>query len=275
MTLSPIDLTGFTPASPADQPQPLLQWVDVAELLIDRRYQRDVTGPGRRAIQRIANGFDWRKFGAVMCAPAEGGGLALVDGQHRAHAAALCGIARIPAVIVPMTMAQQAAGFAAINRDKITVDHNAVLRAELAAGTPWAVEAARAVSAAGCEIGTFTPGLASRKPGRVFAPTLLRKMIEAGEAEAVTAGLRAIRDSVQGSEIDMWQAGLLRVWLSAIAANQRFLRLPLADILDEIDWEDLRNHARAWTRQNGGSAPALMIERVTAILKDHARQAAA
>lgn len=268
MTLAPIDLTGFNPATLRDQPSPSLQWVPVADLRIDRRYQRDVTGPGRRAIQRIANGFDWRKFGAVMCAPITGGGLALVDGQHRAHAAALCGIETIPAVIVPMTMAEQAAGFAAINRDKIAVDHNAVLRAELAAGTPWAVQAAEAVRAAGCEIGTYSRSSATRKPGMVFAPTLLRRMIEAGEGEAVTAGLRAIRESTQGADVQMWMASVLTPWLTVVASNQRFLRLPLAAIFDEVDWEAERATARAWTRLNGGSPTPVLVNRITAILRE-------
>jgi hypothetical protein len=267
MTTAPIDVTGLRPASPADQPQPLLQWVAVADLVVDRRYQRDVTGAGRRAIQRIADGFDWRKFGAVMCAPAEGGALALVDGQHRAHAAALCGIDRIPAVIVPMTVAEQAAGFAAINRDKIRVDNNATLRAELAARTPWALEIARAVEAAGCKLGTYTPSSENRQPGTVFAPTLLRKMVEAGEAEAITAGLRAMRDSVQGVDVDLWQAWVIRLWLGAIATNQRFLRLPLARVFDDIDWLDVRSQGRAWAKATGKPATAMMMDRVIAILK--------
>ena len=272
---APIDLTGLTPAQPAAQPQPLLQWVPVADLVIDRRYQREISGKGRRAVQKMADNFDWRKFGAVMCAPAEGGALALVDGQHRAHAAALCGIERIPAVIVPMTLAEQAAGFAAINRDKIAVDNNAVLRAEYAAGTPWAVNLVNAVRAADCEPGMSNPSSVSRKPGTVYAPNLLRKMVEAGEVEAITVGLRAMRESTQGCEADLWQAWLLKLWLGALATNQRFLRLPLREVFDEIDWCEIRDNGRAWARVNGKPATQMMLDAVINALRSAQQEQAA
>lgn len=275
MTVEPMDLTGLKPSQPDDQPQPLLQWVTVADLVVDRRYQREITGKGRGAIQRIADNFNWRKFGAVMCAPAEGGKIALVDGQHRAHAAAICGFERIPAVIVPMTLAEQAAGFASINRDKISIDGNAIFRAELAAGTAWAVEADRAVRAADCIMGRAKPSARNRKPGIIFSPVLIRRMVEAGESEAITAGLQAIRSSEAGENAESYHGPILSVWLPAVASNQRFLRMPLNRAFDQIDFEEVADFARKWARNRGGSTTTHAIERVVSMLREfqHGRAA--
>ena len=39
-------------------------------------------------LRRIAEQFDWRLFAPVIVAPIEGGLFAVIDGQHRTHAAA-------------------------------------------------------------------------------------------------------------------------------------------------------------------------------------------
>ena len=275
MTVEPLDLTGFKPAALRDQAQPLIQWVEVASLVVDRRYQRSITSKGRAAIQRMADAWDWTKCGAIMCAPAEGGLIAIVDGQHRAHAAALCGIERIPAVVVPMTPQQQAAGFAAINRDRVSISPNQIYRAELAAGAAWAVAARDAVAAAGCDLLTYNPSASLRKPGQIVAVNMIRRMVEAGEAEAVIAGLRAIRESAVGGYPESYTGPGLKAWLGAVASSQLFLRLDLRAAFEGLDFEDETAAARAWARQSGGSSAQYLQDRVVAHLRAQQRQEAA
>jgi hypothetical protein len=270
-----IDLAGLRPVQLADQPAPTLSWVPVAAMVIDRAYQRDISAAGRRMIQRIADGFDWTKFGAVQLAPLEGGRFAIVDGQHRAHAAALAGIESVPAMIVPMSGRQQALGFAAMNRDRIAVDALAVYRAELAAGTAWAVACRDAVAAAGCDLRFFNPSAKTKKPGHVFAVALIRRMVADGEASVVTAGLAAIRASVQGAQPEAYGGHVLAVWLTALARNQRFLRLPLAQIFDGIDFEAELDEARRRARLQGGSARVMAIDAVTGLLRSYLREVVA
>lgn len=266
MSLDRIDTTGFKPATLADQPQPMLIWADLSDLVIDRRYQRTVTAKGRCAIQRIADGFDWRKYQPILVAPTEGGKLAVVDGQHRAHAAALCGIEKLPAMTVPMTPTEQAAGFAAINRDRISMDAPTIYRAELAAGTPWAVACKDAVEAAGCKLATSN-ATASRKPPRtVYATNLIRRMVQNGEAAAVTSGLRAISESPAGEDVESYVGPVLSVWLPALATNQRFLLLDLPAIFDSVDILTMFDEARAKSRISGASAKSIVLSQVICAL---------
>jgi hypothetical protein len=272
---APIDLEGYKPATLTDQPAPQLTWVGIDNLVIDRAYQRDVTAAGRRAIQRIADGFDWTKFQPIQLAPLEGGRYAIVDGQHRAHAAALVGLETIPAMIVPMSARQQAQGFAAMNRDRIKVSGHQIYRAELAAGAEWAVACRKAVEDAGCTLATANAITSAKKPGIVYAIGLIRRMVEAGEGYAVTVGLAAIRASRAGSDagdlynLPAWSGATLAVWLAAIASNQRFMKLDLAPIFDAIDFESLADRCKVLSRAQGIPARRLAIDEV----RDALRQA--
>lgn len=274
MTLETIDVTGFKAAVLADQPQPMMIWAELSDLVIDRRYQRNITAAGRSAIQRIANGFDWRKYQPILVAPTEGGKLAVVDGQHRAHAAALCGIEKLPAMTVPMTPTQQAAGFAAINRDRIRMDAHMIYRAELAAGTQWALDCKSTLEAANCELATSNSSTTNKRPGVVYAVNLIRKMVQNGEAEAITAGLRAIRESESGDHIESYGGPILSIWLPAIAMNQRFMSLDLASIFDSIDILTMCDDARIVSRQTGAPAKSIVLSKVVAVLAEQKALAA-
>jgi hypothetical protein len=275
MSLERIDLTGFKRATLADQPQPMLIFVRIDQLVIDRRYQRGLTGKGRSAIQRIANSWDWRKFQPILVAPAEGGKFAVVDGQHRAHAAALVGLEELPAMTVAMTPAEQAAGFAAINRDRVSVSVQQVYRAELAAGAEWAIAARDAVEAGGCHLATSNPTATSKAPGTVYAVGLIRRMVGNGEAAAITAGLRAVRDSDQRNEVEAYSGAVLTPWLTALARNQRFLSLDLASHFDAFDIPSMLDSARIRARQTGGSARSIVIDEIADTLSAMIRRAVA
>jgi hypothetical protein len=255
------------PAELRDQPQPRLIWADIEDLVVDHRYQRDITGKSRAAIQRIADQFDWRRFQPILVAPVAGNRMAIVDGQHRAHAAKLAGLDKIPAMMVPMSLAEQAAGFAAVNRDLVRVSPLQIYRAELAAQTPWAVQCHQVVHQAGCHLATANHSYALRRPGTVYAVGLIRKMVERGEAEAVTAGLYGIRRSEAGASAEMYENGILSVWLPAVAQNQRFLKLDLGAAFDAIDVEDVVERAHQTARTGGGTAKHLATAEIVQSLK--------
>lgn len=187
-----IDLSGMQPVSPASQPAPQLIWVEVADLVIDDRYQRPLDKNNKAAIRRIAAEFRWSRFSPVLVAPVEGGKYALIDGQHRAHAAALCGFERIPAMVALVAPEEQALAFIEINTRQIRVSAQSVYRAALTAGEPWAVAAHDAVKAAGCRLMTVNRSQKDKKPGMVFCVGLIQKLVLAGKTEAVTRGLSAL-----------------------------------------------------------------------------------
>lgn len=257
--LHQVDVSGFKPVDYSEQAEPVLRFVDIDSLVIDRSYQRDITGAGRRAIQRIAENFDWSKFQPILCAPLPGGRLAIVDGQHRAHAASLVGLANVPAMIVEMSREKAALGFTAVNRDKIGIDLPAIYRAELAAGVEWAVDAERFVRLAGCVLATSNASSLSKKPGSIYCTGLIRKMVKNGEGEAVQAGLAAIRKGELRDEVRSYDGAILAIWLPALALNQRFLKLDLTEIFDGFDFDDQIDRARLKSRQTGESARSIVM----------------
>lgn len=211
-----IDIEGMQPCELASQPAPQILWVELDQLLIDDRYQRPLNAGNRAAIKRIAADFRWSRFTPVIVAPAEGGGYALIDGQHRAHAAALVGIKSIPAMVALVAPEEQAQAFIDINTRQIRVTGHQIYRAALTAGEYWAQACHDAVAEAGCRLMTSKYSLSARKPGQVFAIGTIRGLIEARQNAAVTAGLKAMLDYDPDSVVNFNDA-LLTPWLKAAA----------------------------------------------------------
>jgi hypothetical protein len=229
-----VDVSHLPVLPPPDMPPPLLQWVPVQDLRIDDEYQRPLGPASWAAIQRIADQFDWGKFGCVKVAPLEGGLFALVDGQHRVHAAALRGCRTVPAEISRLTLRQQAEAFVTINARTMRVTPHQLFRAALAAGEDWALATDRAVSEAGCELARLNNVPAKlKRPGQVFALDTVRRLVVAGHARAVTAGLRALRAIEAGGPMDvaLYDGALLRPWLGAVAAVPGGAALDLVTVL--------------------------------------------
>lgn len=211
-----IDLTGMQPVAPASQPAPQLIWVEIADLVIDDRYQRPLVEGNRAAIRRIAGEFRWSRFSPVLVAPVEGGKYALIDGQHRAHAAALCGFDRIPAMVALVAPEEQALAFIEINTRQIRVRGVTIYRAALSAGEGWAIECRDRVKAAGCQLMTANWSQKDKKPGMVFSVDLIRRLVEGGKGGAVTSGLSALLQ-FDPTSVPNFSNHLLTPFLGAVA----------------------------------------------------------
>jgi hypothetical protein len=197
----------------------MLQWVAVADLVIDDDYQRPLGVKNWAAIQRIAENFHWSRFQPVLVAPIEGGRFAVIDGQHRAHAALMCGFDTVPAQVVTVGRAEQSRAFAWVNSQTIKVSVYQVFKADLAAGDDWAVRAHGAVAAAGCKLLTGHPSSKEKQPGQVPCVALIRGFIAAGLDEAVTAGLTALTQVPAMHRVLSYGNGFLRDWIPAVAES--------------------------------------------------------
>ncbi|WP_170297735.1 ParB N-terminal domain-containing protein [Paracoccus litorisediminis] len=203
------------------QPAPQLMWVKIGDLVIDDRYQRPLSTNNWASIKRIAREFRWSRFSPVLVAPVEGGHYAVIDGQHRAHAAALCGIEAIPAMVALVAPDEQALAFIEINTRQIRVSGHVVYRAALTAGEEWAVACRDALSAAGCELMTRNNvSKNDKRAGQVFAVGLIRNLIQSGHHEAVTNGLAALME-YDPEAVANFTDTLLTPWLAACAENSR------------------------------------------------------
>ena len=172
-----IDVAGFErPAKRDLGAKPTLQWIAIADLVVDETYQRRISAEGLRAVRRIASEFDWSFFSPCIVAPIEGRKFAIIDGQHRTTAAAVVGITSVPCLLVLADPRQQAAAFAAINGRVQRASTMQIYHAAKAAGEPWAVSVSEVADAAGVTILRYP--MAATLPERPRHSTMSAKTIE-------------------------------------------------------------------------------------------------
>ena len=164
--------------------RPIVSWVPIRRIRIDDSYQRGLLKRSWRAIDRIAEHFDWARFTPVLLAPIEGGLFALIDGQHRTHAANIAGHDEVPAMIVGMTKAEQARSFSWVNGSVAAITPLHIYKAALAAGETWALGSRDVVEEAGCRLMTSNKSAIQKRPGEVFAIKLIRSYVEDGAARS-------------------------------------------------------------------------------------------
>jgi hypothetical protein len=166
----------------------MLVWVKVEDLVIDPAYQRPIGSEGKRNIRAIVRDFRWSRFTPLVVAAVPGGRFALIDGQHRATAAAVLGIAQLPAQVVIADLAEQADAFRAIN-GRITKVHACSLHhAAVAAGDPTAREIQEICEAAEVTVLRHPRAYDRVKPGETMAIRAIRLGIGiCGRAGVITA----------------------------------------------------------------------------------------
>ena len=230
MSFRSIDVAGLAPAVPADQPLPYMQWVEVDQLAIDTRYQRDLGPRNRQAIQKIADEFDWMQFSPVLIAPAEGGVFAVIDGQHRVHAAKLCGFVKVPALIVMASAAQQARAFAGVNSKVIAITGHQVYRAALVAREGWAERCRDVVEDAGCTLATSNPSASDRKPRVIYQVGTIRRMVvDRGQAEALRFVLKGLVAFDRGAgRVGLYTDYVVRPMVEAVHSDPALFGVDLA-----------------------------------------------
>lgn len=228
---------GFTPDQVEPGPAPMLQWIKIGDLVVDDGYQRVLQRSNWKAIKRIADQFRWSRFSPVLVAPVEGGKYAIIDGQHRTHAALLCGLDQVPCQVVQMSREEQAASFAAVNGlvTKVTIWN--VFKAALMAGEAWAVDSQKACTDANCRLMTSAGSTDSKKPGEVYAISLVRAPVLAGHGTSITMALSGVRRSGFGQEADAYSNEILKPLFAAVCDRPWLARasVDLATFIDGFD----------------------------------------
>lgn len=259
---------------PRDREAPLIQWLPLDQLVIDDIYQRPLTAKGRGVIRRMAGAFDWGLFSVLRVAPIEGGRFAVIDGQHRAHAALLAGVREVPCSVMRADAARQAAVFVAMNTTATRLDGTQIYRAALAAGDDWAVRADAAVAAAGCRLMTFKRSYFTRKRGEVYCVAAIRRFVEDGRDRAVTRALAAL--VAAGSDGPDCMGNPLKIWIDVVAVHPLVPDAVLADFLAEVDIAHLYDRCAACKRELAGQGTTVQADyraRLMAMLGSHLRRA--
>ena len=116
--MRPISTDGLAnPTTVSAGPRPTLQWIAIADLVVDPTYQRPIEGNARTCITQIASAFQWACFTPIVVASLDDGRFAIIDGQRRTTAAALAGFDSVPCQIVEADHRQQAIAHKLINGD--------------------------------------------------------------------------------------------------------------------------------------------------------------
>jgi hypothetical protein len=187
--MRPISIEGFEKPESVDAGAvPMLQWMKIADLVVDPAYQRPIAGKGRLNVDQIARSFSWSCFSPVVVSPVEGGKFAIIDGQHRTTAAAILGIECVPCQIVIAAPEEQAAAFKAINGTITPISQMALHAAALVANEPWAVQIASVCACAQVELLRYPVPINKQGPGQTMAAGAMTQCLKRyGEATLITA----------------------------------------------------------------------------------------
>ncbi len=149
------DVGGWSPAGdPGERPR--VEWQSTDTLLVDTRFQRDLSKNSDRLIRRIVENFRWCLFGIIICTDNGDGTFTVIDGQHRAIAATLhSSIRSVPVFVTDAeTLQEQASAFLDINRHRVKLNALQLHKARRLAGDPDAA----AVAGICADVGVIVPG---------------------------------------------------------------------------------------------------------------------
>lgn len=249
-------------------PLPRLDWIDVARLRIDPRYQRHILRAGEKNIIAIARKFEWSKFAVVIVAPIAGGLFAIIDGQHRATGAALRGMKKVPCLIVEADLRQQADAFVAVNGNVTAMSSLQLHAARVAAGDPAALALNEVCAAADVAICRYPVPANKMKPGETLAVGVLRELLAKYGRDVLVAALKCITRTRQGN-VGMIRAQIVEALCVVLEAEPgwRAADAALIRAMQFFDFAVEFNAARAVAITEGGTVCSQLIDRVCAHLE--------
>src|SRR5215203_1180793 len=237
-----ISTEGFEkPSSKDPGPAPMLQWIKIADLVVDPTYQRPIVGKGRKNVDRIARSFSWSCFAPVVVAPIEGGKFAIIDGQHRTTAAALVGFETVPCQVVIAARTEQAAAFKAINGITTPISPMALQAAALVAREPWAVDVANACACAGVELLRYPVPSDKQSPGQTMAVGAIAQCLKRYGPETMVTALQCVTET-SNNRPGMLSARIIKALCRVLDENRtwRDSGTALLDCFDHIDLGEIQ-----------------------------------
>jgi len=174
---------------------PSLEWIGVDRLSVDPAYQRATDSPAsRKIIVGMVKGWDWALCQPLVVSRRAGGGLFILDGQHR-HAGAVerGDIPHLPCVVLGgVALAEEAGTFVALNQQRQRLSQADIFHAMLAAGDADAQLVQDLLEETGWRL-VRSRNTAARKPGELdCAPMIVIQLRYEGRA-AIHQGLTSLR----------------------------------------------------------------------------------
>lgn len=177
--------------------RPIFEEIDPRSLLIEDAYQRGLSEQSMKLIERIATGWDWRKFRPPVVVFADAG-IVVVDGQHTSIAAASRpDIDTIPCqVIEAPDLAERAKAFVGQNADRLGMSPMQLHKARVAAGDEEAITIEQVCGRAGVTLVYNAFGKRTWKAAETVAISAIAGLIQRRHA----AGARQILEILAKAE---------------------------------------------------------------------------
>jgi hypothetical protein len=243
---------------------PMLQWLQIADLVVDPSYQRPICGRGRSNVDRIAREFNWRFFAPVVVSPVKGGKFAIIDGQHRTTAAALVGFDTVPCQVVIAGHEEQAAAFKAINGDTTPMSRMALHAAGVVANEPSAVEIANVCACAEVELLRYPVPVDKQKAGQTMAVGAIARCHQHYGADTLITALQCVTQT-NNNEPGMLSARMIKA-LCEVLKNRPEWResgTVLFDAFDAIDLSSLQETAASEAACRRLGKVQVLVERIS------------
>jgi hypothetical protein len=242
-------------------PKSELAWLPVNRLSIDMRYQRALESRrSQMLVQRIAEEFQWARFGAVLVCPTALDAYAVLDGQHRLAGARMNGIIEVPCIVIEApSLADQAALFLSANRDRVAVHSFALHHAAVAAGDPEHVSIARVCRDADVAIARYPIPASKLNPNQSLAIGAIKKAIKLRGEDTAVATLLTLRTAYSNLPGAL-RAHLIEGISALLALNQE---ITVDRLVAALKQEGLRGIERrvqdVMIEQGEGKANAVII----------------
>jgi hypothetical protein len=222
-------------------PPPRLEWIALADCVIDETYQRPISRAGVTNLRRIAAEFSWSRFSPLIVAPTPFGKWAIIDGQHRATAALLLGYERAPAQIVDITQREQAAAFRSVNGNVTRPHALGIFHAAVAGGDALAVSLNDAAVEAGVRIMPYPREKARLNLNETLAHETMRRIVKRWGRTALVLTLKCMTQTRHNriGVINQWS---VRSIGSAIGPRRDWQEQPAA-VIAAIDTYDKQEFA--------------------------------
>jgi len=258
----------WTPAAtPGDRPR--VEWHPTDTLIVDSRFQRDLANSSRLLIRRIVENFQWRLFGIVICTDNGDGSFTVIDGQHRAIAAAIHPACHMVPVFLTdaETLQEQAAAFLEINRNRVAMNALQMHKARRLAGDDAAAAIARACDATGIIVPGNVVSFANLKPRQILCITSLYRVRAIYGDETLRQTLATCTTAWPDSAGD-----IMAVVVKAVAmliGRDAIPTVALVAILRTRTGDEWQEAARAQARNVGCDQASALVQIIT---DHHARQ---
>ena len=238
-------------------PRPRVVWLDLKLLVVDGKYQRDVTAVGQTHVNRLRQGWNWNCYQPLIVAERADGTYAVIDGQHRLLAATGHPlIDELPCYIVDAPdVAAQAAIFTAVNSRRLSLTSQQKFWSAHAAGDATIVAVEKLCSKVGVTI-LRSPPSGDIPPRSILAPFTLQKLHKLCGAPALESSLGLLAET-HGETVNGFRSPTI-VGLTRIAAATPFSRARMARALKRIDLDDLHDEAKVDRAGRGGSLEQAM-----------------